>query len=108
MSAGKRLSGVTHGEICILSTKNYKYTWTSGVASRMKRTSDQEAAKMNNFQRRIYTDMNSVDRILIWMTKYQEFMEFSRILTDQDIKNLYEICDLMKRGTPQEKEDNDG
>lgn len=49
---------------------------------------------MNEFERQIYADMESTDRILIWMIKYMELSEFTDILTDEDIKGLIRASKL--------------
>ena len=41
---------------------------------------------MNEFERQVYEDMESTDRILLWMAKCIELLEFSDILTKEDIK----------------------
>ena len=37
---------------------------------------------MNEFERQVYADMESTDRISIWIIKCMELAEFSCILTD--------------------------
>lgn len=49
---------------------------------------------MSEFERQIYADMKSTDRILIWMIKYMELSEFTDILTDEDIKRLIRVSKL--------------
>lgn len=49
---------------------------------------------MSEFERQIYADMESTDRILIWMIKYMELSEFTDILTDEDIKGLIRTSKL--------------
>ena len=46
---------------------------------------------MSEFERRIYADMESTDRILLWMAKCIELFEFSDILTKEDIKGLVRV-----------------
>lgn len=40
---------------------------------------------MTKFQRRAYAEMKSVDRVLLYLEKIDELMEFQKILTDQDL-----------------------
>lgn len=49
---------------------------------------------MSEFERQIYADLKSTDRILIWMIKYMELSEFTDILTDEDIKGLIRVSKL--------------
>lgn len=49
---------------------------------------------MSEFERQVYADMKSTDRILIWMIKYMELSEFTDILTDKDIKGLIRVSKL--------------
>ena len=43
---------------------------------------------MSEFERQIYADMKSTDRISIWIIKCMELAEFSCILTDEDIDGI--------------------
>ena len=49
---------------------------------------------MSKFERQVYADMKSTDRILIWMIKYMELSEFTDILTDEDIKGIIRVSKL--------------
>ena len=49
---------------------------------------------MSEFERQIYADLKSTDRVLIWMIKYMELSEFTDILTDEDIKGLIRVSKL--------------
>lgn len=40
---------------------------------------------MTKFQRSAYAEMKSVDRVLLYLEKIDELMEFQKILTDQDL-----------------------
>lgn len=56
---------------------------------------------MTDFQRQVYADMKSTDRILLWMVKIQELLEFSEVMTEQDMKGIRKVCDMMeKEATP--------
>lgn len=46
---------------------------------------------MNEFERQVYADMKSTDRILLWMAKCIELLEFSDILTKEDIKGIVRV-----------------
>ena len=46
---------------------------------------------MNEFERQVYEDMESTDRILLWMAKCIELLEFSDILTKEDIKGIVRV-----------------
>lgn len=46
---------------------------------------------MSEFERQIYADLKSTDRILLWMAKCIELFEFSYILTKEDIKGLVRV-----------------
>jgi hypothetical protein len=46
---------------------------------------------MTKFEKQIYEDMNSTDRILLWMIKFENLMDFSKVLTEEDRKGICEI-----------------
>lgn len=46
---------------------------------------------MNEFERQVYEDMESTDRILLWMAKCIELLEFSNILTKEDINGIVKV-----------------
>lgn len=46
---------------------------------------------MTEFEKQIYEDMNSTDRILLWMIKFENLMDFSKVLTEEDRKGICEI-----------------
>lgn len=46
---------------------------------------------MNEFERQVYADMKSADRVLLWMAKCVELFEFSDILTKEDIKGIVKV-----------------
>lgn len=46
---------------------------------------------MNEFERQVYEDMESTDRILLWMAKCIELLEFSDILTKEDINGIVKV-----------------
>ena len=43
---------------------------------------------MSEFERQIYADMKSTDRVSLWVAKCMELAEFSCILTDEDIDGI--------------------
>lgn len=43
---------------------------------------------MSEFERQIYTDLKSTDRVSLWVAKCMELAEFSCILTDEDIDGI--------------------
>ena len=49
---------------------------------------------MSEFERQIYADMKSTDRVSLWVAKCMELAEFSCILTDEDIKGLIRVSKL--------------
>ena len=49
---------------------------------------------MTEFEKQVYTDMSSADRILLWMMKCSEFMEFSEIMTEADIRGLHKVLSI--------------
>ena len=53
---------------------------------------------MTEFQKQVYADMKSIDRILLWMVKCQELIEFSSIMTKEDLEGIRKVCDLMEGG----------
>lgn len=54
---------------------------------------------MSEFERQIYTDLKSTDRVSLWVAKCMELAEFSCILTDEDIDgNCYGIQNDAKEG----------
>lgn len=52
---------------------------------------------MSEFERQIYADMKSTDRILIWMIKCMELVEFSNLLTDEDIDGIAMVYKTMRK-----------
>ena len=52
---------------------------------------------MNEFERQVYADMKSTDRILIWMIKYMELVDFSNLLTDEDIDGIAMVYKTMRK-----------
>lgn len=46
---------------------------------------------MTEFEKQIYEDMNSTDRILLWLIKFEDLMDFSKVLTEEDRKGICEI-----------------
>lgn len=46
---------------------------------------------MSEFERQVYADMKSADRVLLWMAKCVELFEFSDILTKEDIKGIVKV-----------------
>ena len=46
---------------------------------------------MNEIERQVYEDMESTDRILLWTAKCIELLEFSDILTKEDIKGIVKV-----------------
>lgn len=51
---------------------------------------------MTPFAKQVYADMKSTDRILLWMIKCQELLELSEVMTEQDVKGMLKVCDLME------------
>lgn len=51
---------------------------------------------MTGFEKEAYADMKSTDRIILWMLKCKELMEFSEVMTEEDIQGIRKVCDLMK------------
>ncbi len=52
---------------------------------------------MSEFERQIYADMKSTDRISIWMIKCMELVEFSNLLTDEDIDGIAMVYKTMRK-----------
>ena len=52
---------------------------------------------MSEFERQIYADMKSTDRISIWIIKCMELAEFSCILTDEDIDGIAMVYKTMRK-----------
>lgn len=46
---------------------------------------------MSEFERQVYADMKSADRVLLWMAKCVELSEFSDILTKEDINGIVKV-----------------
>ena len=51
---------------------------------------------VNDFAKKVYADMSSVDRVLLYMVKAQELIEFTKNMTDEDIRLLKKVFDTMK------------
>ena len=52
---------------------------------------------MTEFEKSVYTDMKSVDRVLLWAIKAIELMELSDLLTKEDILLVRDLV-KMERG----------
>lgn len=52
---------------------------------------------MTPFEKQVYYDMQSTDRVLLWMIKCQELMEFVDIMTEEDIRVVRQVCNLMEK-----------
>lgn len=57
---------------------------------------------MTKFQRSAYAEMKSVDRVLLYLEKIDELMEFQKILTDQDLLLLKRYLDSQEKQAVQE------
>ena len=51
---------------------------------------------MTDFAEKVYADMSSVDRVLLYMIKAQELLEFTKNMTDEDIQLLMRVCKNME------------
>jgi len=52
---------------------------------------------MTEFEKSVYTDMKSVDRVLLWAIKAIELMEFSDLLTKEDILLVRDLVKMEKK-----------
>lgn len=52
---------------------------------------------MTPFEKQVYYDMQSTDRVLLWMIKCQELMEFSEMMTKEDILGLKKALKMTDR-----------
>lgn len=52
---------------------------------------------MSEFERQIYADMKSTDRVSLWVAKCMELAEFSFILTDEDIDGIAMVYKTMRK-----------
>ena len=52
---------------------------------------------MSEFERQIYADMKSTDRVSLWVAKCMELAEFSCILTDEDIDGIAMVYKTMRK-----------
>ncbi|MEA5042217.1 MAG: hypothetical protein VB053_06695 [Oscillibacter ruminantium] len=57
---------------------------------------------MTKFQRSAYAEMKSVDRVLLYLEKIDELMEFQNILTDQDLLLLKRYLNFEEKQAVQE------
>lgn len=53
---------------------------------------------MTEFEKEVLTHGPSETRIMLWMSKAADFLEISKLLTEQDIKGLKEVLRLMDLG----------
>jgi len=52
---------------------------------------------MSEFQKQVYTDMSTTDRILLWMVKAQELSEFGKLMIELgDMPALKRTLDTLK------------
>ena len=70
-----------------------RYRDCGAVARQCRR----RAYSMSEFERQIYADMKSTDRISIWIIKCMELAEFSCILTDEDIDGIAMVYKTMRK-----------
>lgn len=54
---------------------------------------------MSEFEKGVYADMESVDRVILYAIKALELIEFARLMTAEDIRLLKRLVEEM-RGTP--------
>lgn len=54
---------------------------------------------MTDIQKQIYSDMRSIDRVMLWLDKCQELIEFSKIMTEEDLIGIQKVYKCMERGT---------
>lgn len=47
---------------------------------------------LTEFERQIYVDMKSADRVLLYMIKAHELIEYTQIMTHEDMKLLERVC----------------
>ena len=52
---------------------------------------------MSEFERQIYADLKSTDRVSLWVAKCMELAEFSCILTDEDIDGIAMVYKTMRK-----------
>jgi len=57
---------------------------------------------VTDFERQIYADMTSTDRILLYMKKCMDLIEFQKIMTEQDIKLLVKLVRHTDEEQPKE------
>jgi len=57
---------------------------------------------MNDFTKQVYAEMSSVDRVLLYMAKAQELIEFAKVMTDEDIRLLKKVYETTKEGRDDE------
>ena len=55
------------------------------------------AYSMSEFERQIYADLKSTDRVSLWVAKCMELAEFSCILTDEDIDGIAMVYKTMRK-----------
>ena len=53
---------------------------------------------MTETEKRIYSDMRSIDRITLWLDKYRELIEFSKVMTAEDLSGIQKVCEYMESG----------
>lgn len=55
-----------------------------------------EMPGMSDFERQIYADMTSVDRVSLYMVKCMELIEFQKVMTEEDIQLLVKLVRHME------------
>lgn len=48
---------------------------------------------MTEFQKAVYAGMTSADRVLLFLEKHQELLEFARNMTNNDVRLLKRLID---------------
>lgn len=51
---------------------------------------------MNDLQKEIYSNMRSMDRVMLWIGLCKELIDFSNIMTSEDIRNIQKIYKCLK------------
>lgn len=55
---------------------------------------------MTEFEKQAYASMNSEGRIILWLAKAAELVEFQSAMTEEDVHGLMRVRELLREARP--------
>lgn len=53
---------------------------------------------MTETEKRIYSEMRSIDLVTLWLEKCRDLIEFSQVMTAEDLSGIQKVCEYMENG----------